>query len=196
MIAEIASIGLSIGSEIAVNQVDYAQAQVSIESIDKMLENLARQKEELSKAYGTRKEIATDIYGNKVEDITYKARRGIQDVNKKFDFGMSKSDLAYSGTLYEGAREGKQSIEHGFTSEKKGLENQLGQTLADIMITETKDYAGIENTMAQLEGQKDVLEEQKSPGENILTTYGLNPIEGWIWGDDGLDLYDQIGSWF
>ena len=152
-------VGLSLWESQSQNALSKRESQASIKSIDEMLKKLSQQKLALQGAYSTQKEIATDMYGNKVEDASFKARRGIQDVNKQFDFGMSKSGLAYSGTLYEGAREGKQSIEHGLTSEKRGYEDMLGKTLADIGISETKDYAGIENTMAQLEGQKNVFEE-------------------------------------
>ena len=192
----LASLGLSFASDYTSEKLTSDQAKAQIKSIDEMLKNLQKQQEELQTAYSTRKEIATDIYGNKVSDVTYRARRGLESLGKEYGFGTSQTGLAYSGTLYEKAKEGEQGIKYDLTSTKRDLENQLGQTLADIGIKETQDMATIENTIAQLKGQRGVFQEtlkDKGSMYDILTTYGLNPVEEYIWGDKGLDLYDKWG---
>ena len=157
---EYAAIAVEGYNEISGSSLTYDQAKKSLASTNKMLANLNRQKEELAKAYSTREKIATDIYGNKVEDAYYKANRSLKDINRRYDSGTSQSGLAYSGTLYEASREGTQGVRHELTSTKRDLENQLGQTLADIMVKKTTDMQSIDNTMLQLEGQKGILKEQ------------------------------------
>ena len=159
-----ASLGLDLLSNYSDTQLSDKNIKAQQNSIDEMLKNLQKQQEELRKAYSTRKEIATDIYGNKVTDVTYKARVGLESLGKQYSQGTAQTGLAYSGTLYDKAKEGEQGIKYDLTSTKRDLENQLGQTLADIGIKETQDMATIENTIAQLRGQRSVLGASKSRG--------------------------------
>ena len=176
----LASLGLDIYSDWQSEQLSGDQAKMSIESIDKMLENLARQQEELRNAYGARKEIATDIYGNKVEDVTYKARRGLEGMGKQYGQGTSQTGLAYSGTLYDKAKEGEQGIKYDLTSKKRDFENQLGQTLADITIKETSDMANIENTIAQLKGQRKIQQSIKDETHSFWEKL-VDPLDIGLW---------------
>ena len=159
-----ASMGLDLASNYKNTQLNDESIKAQQKSIDEMLKNLQKQQEELRSAYSTRKEIATDIYGNKVTDVTYKARVGLESLGKQYGQGTAQTGLAYSGTLYDKAKEGEQGIKYDLTSTKRDLENQLGQTLADIGIKETQDMATIENTIAQLRGQRSVLGASKSRG--------------------------------
>ncbi len=176
----LASLGLDIYSDWQSEQLSGDQAKMSIESIDKMLENLARQQEELRNAYGARKEIATDIYGNKVEDVTYKARRGLEGMGKQYRMGEAMTDMAFHGGFYEKAKEGEQSIKYDLTSKKRDFENQLGQTLADITIKETSDMANIENTIAQLKGQRKIQQSIKDETHSFWEKL-VDPLDTGLW---------------
>lgn len=205
----LAQLGISAYSDWQSDQLTAKQAKAQIGSIDEMLKNLARQQEELANAYNVRKQIATDIYGNKVENVTYKARRGLESLGKEYGAGTAQTGLAFSGTLYDKAKEGEQGIKYDLTSNKRDLENKLGQTLADIMIKETGDYANIQNTMAQLRGQKDVLGNVVEENEDTFMERLIDPLNtGWFEGyskedvhkdfltGGGLHAYNTIKGWF
>ena len=153
------SLALSAYDEIGSSSLSYDQSKVSIESINRMLKNLKQQQEELQGAYSARKGIATDIYGNKVKDATFRAREGLKSMGKQYRMGEAMTDMAFHGGLYEKAKEGEQSIKYDLTSKKRDYQTKLDETFANIGIAEAKDTATIENTMEQLKGQRGIQQE-------------------------------------
>ena len=193
-----ASMGLDLASNYKNTQLNDESIKAQQKSIDEMLKNLQKQQEELRSAYSTRKEIATDIYGNKVTDVTYKARVGLESLGKQYGQGTAQTGLAYSGTLYDKAKEGEQGIKYDLTSTKRDLENQLGQTLADIMIKETQDMSNIENTMTQLKGQRNVLKKIQDESDTSFWNTLIDPLNTGMWdnmgtGQSAVDIFLQGG---
>ena len=91
--------GLKIGESIFDASSDRAAARSNIKSIDEQIALMNKQKDELAFAYGQRKEMITDQFGNKIDFLTESTGRELGNIGERFDVAKSGSGLAFSGTL-------------------------------------------------------------------------------------------------
>ena len=74
--------GLSIYEGISGASSDRANARANIKSIDEQIALMNKQKDELAFAYGQRKEMITDQFGNKIDFLTESTGRELGEIGR------------------------------------------------------------------------------------------------------------------
>lgn len=135
------------------------EAELKRKSAEKQIGLLGQESLLVSNAYGQRKGIATDMFGNKMESLASKIGFNISDINRKSDFNASKSGLAFSGTVETSRNIGidKTQTEGKFAAES--LRDQLGRELMELDIWKSSEQNRIASEKEKLRGEISVYKE-------------------------------------
>ena len=201
MFSELGSLGLSAVGDYSSNELNYEQSQAQIKNINEMLENFSKQKEQLLNAYNLRKQITTDIYGNRIKSLYSQTGRSLFDINRQSDKTLSKTGLAYSGDVEEERGFASSGVKSDFEFSRKELMGKKGEELADIEMKKTQDITAIDNAMTQLRGQKDIYSKTRKGWIETLDPGGFfgSDVEGMEWGVLAGDLTSAtnvLNRWF
>ena len=185
------SIGLSGAETYSQGNLNYDQSQAQIKNIDEMLGNFSKQKEQLLEAYDLRKQITTDLYGNRIKSLYSQTGRSLFDINRQSDKTLSKTGLAYSGDVEEERGFASSGVKSDFEFSRKELMGKKGEEFADIEMKKTQDITAIDNAMAQLRGQKDIHKKTRSGLMELIDPGGFLGQE---WGDETSEWSMAIGE--
>ena len=132
------------------------EAGIKKASIAKQLEFLGEERSLVDKAYQGRKSIATDMFGNKMENLASRIGFQLVDTNRQFDFGAGRTGLSYSGTVETQRRS---AIDQTRTEGKFGirtLRDALGQELMELDIWRASEIGRIKSEATRLQAEHDV----------------------------------------
>ena len=153
--------GLSIYEGISGAGSQRESAKANIKSIDEQIALMNKQKDELAFAYGQRKEMITDQFGNKIDFLTESTSKELGEIGRGFDVASSKTGLAFSGTVESGRERTEESTRDAFGFRREGLYDMLGESLFDVEMQQMEKFGDIDLSIAGLQQQRKI-EKQRS----------------------------------
>lgn len=152
--------GLSIAEGIGGAASQREQARNSIESIDRQMNLLSKQKDELGQYYTEKKGYVTDAYGNQVTSLIDKVGQQLYATEDKYTSAMSKSNLSYSGTLSNKASMDASNLNKQYSNSTKTLTTGLKSDLSTLEYNKQKEFGQIDLQLESLKGERKMYESQ------------------------------------
>jgi hypothetical protein len=153
--------GLSLYEGITGASQQRKLGEATAKSIEEQMRLLNEQRKKLGEAYEGRRNIVTDVYGNKVSSLVDRVGQTLQTIGMETDFNLGKSGLAYSGTLRKREDLTRKRVGLDYSSEQRSLYDTMRSQLADIRGSELREQGDIDTKLTQLQGELEVANIQK-----------------------------------
>lgn len=129
------------------------QAKAGRESAEKQAKLLGLQKGQLTQSFAERGKLATDIYGNRMQDMASQVGQNLTDVQQAASGATSRAGFGYSGTIEQQREKGVSREKLSYETGKRELTGQHKQSMLGMAMEEKNLMSQIDVNMASLEGQ-------------------------------------------
>ena len=157
--------GLAIGSSIKQNKIQQDQWRSGKATAQQGLLDIEESENRLEKLRESKSQIAGLEHAKEVRDLSIQTGISIEDLNKSTNEAISKSNLAFSGTIVEGQKDMWNRIRTAHGSAEEGLMANLGKKMGDIS--------------SFYEGEKSRLKSEKNKLRKEISLYD-SQLGGWF----------------
>lgn len=130
------------------------RANKNISMIDQQLELIVENKKALEEAFKSQRGYVTDKYGNSMQSLNQKIGLGFEGVNNEYQGAVSKSDLAYSGSIEKNYDMAQRDLSGRYQDSATGLRDNLQGTMLDLTTREQTQMNELHSQWRQLMGQR------------------------------------------
>ena len=159
---EAATVGLGFVEGISGAHASRSEARANLESVDAQIELLNKQREELGKAYETKKELVRDRFGNKISSLETEVSFRAGNIREKSDRLTAGTGLSYSGTVEYGKTREEDILSSRYGTQRESLFDSLGQSLFDIDMERTETFARMDSDLIGLRAERKIQDERAS----------------------------------
>lgn len=153
-------VGMTIGEGVFGAGQRRKEAQWMMESVDRQLELLDRQRGYLTSAYKQSVENVTDIYGNRVDTLMARIGSNLMNIQAQAEESQAATGFAYSGSIQKRRQRSRipafQQAELG----REGILAQLGQSLLTSETQFSRDLGQLNVRTEQLRQERKQYEQK------------------------------------